>query len=74
MKKTKYQEICEKYNLQRIFLKEIIKQYSYGFNKKEIALQIGLSRLTVGKYIKKLKKMDNKEIKEIWAFALRGVE
>jgi len=57
----KFIQIAKKYSLNPLMLKEIMLLRNRGMNNAEIALQLGINRNTVNKYVKALTEMDNED-------------
>ncbi len=58
-------KIAEKYGLNHVHLKEIVRYSSRGLNQSDISKKVGVSRNTVRKYVDKLKNMDKSDFKKI---------
>ncbi len=66
-------QICKKYNIRRIYLVPIIRRYSRGLKRCAIADELGITRDTMTRYFKRIGKMSDKEIKQVYKFCL-GIE
>lgn len=61
----RYIELAKQNGFNPVLLKEIVQLRNKGYTNVEIAENLGVSRNTVTKYLKKLRNTDNQEFLEL---------
>ena len=65
-----FNTLAKRHGFNPVVLKEIIILNNRGYNNLEIAEMLGISRNTVGSYLKKLKGMDAPDFMRLVLYAL----
>ena len=62
--------LARKYNLNPLYLNQIILLRNHGYNNTEIAEKTGISRVTVNNYVDRIGEVEAKDLLKMIAFVL----
>ena len=72
--KKRIDEICENHGLSIDLLGQLFKMKAKGYNNNDTAQKLGIHRVTVQRYVRSLKMMQESEFNDVCNFVLGGMQ
>lgn len=66
----RFLNLAHKYNLQPLYLQQILYLRNQGLNNTEIAERTGISRVTVNSYVEKVRQMESEDLLKALGFVI----